>query len=61
MTNCEKIKGMSVEELANYLFEITDNCSSQMACSQGCHDDYCPEYCTLETCKKWLESECEAE
>ena len=61
MTKFERIKGMSVEELAGFIHEITDNCSSEMACNQFCHDDSCPGHCEFESCKEWLESECDAE
>lgn len=61
MTNFEWIKEMTVEELAGFIHEITDNCSSEMACNQFCHDDSCPGYCEFESCKEWLESECDAE
>lgn len=58
-TNFDKIKDMSVEEMAEFLSEIADNCSTEMACNQFCHDDNCPRYCEYESCKEWLEREVE--
>lgn len=58
-TNFDAIKGMSVEEMAEFLYEITDNCSKENSCNQFCHDDSCAGYCEYECCKEWLESEVE--
>ena len=32
MTNFEKIKAMSVEEMANLLFEVQSNCTNSNSC-----------------------------
>lgn len=52
MTNYEKIKGMSVEELAEFLCDKSD-----------CYEHRCYMYkeCAKGDKKKWLESECDAE
>lgn len=59
MTNADRIRKMTDEELADFLYEITDHCSNEMACNQFCHDDYCPGYCGYETCEKWMKREVE--
>lgn len=61
MTNFERIKGMNVEELADFLFSITNNCSDTMCENQFCNDDCCPGYCGQQSCLEWLESECGSE
>lgn len=58
MTNFEKIKNMSVEELTNFLNGISDCCDSDdyNAC------DNCPltvDECSCDGIKLWLESEAE--
>lgn len=60
MTNYEKIKGMSVEELAEFIEKakmcgalITRETTSEECC--GCADGFCKD--VLE----WLESECDEE
>lgn len=56
MTNFEKIKSMSIEELAKLLDNITDACSSGFDC------DHCPvkfpgAACCYNSFKSWLEAE----
>lgn len=55
MTNLEKIRSMSAEELAGWLEHITDCCSSNGLCLE------CPFafICNKEGLKNWLESEVE--
>ena len=57
MTNFEKIKTMSVEEMAEALDNIT-NCSGCPAQGKICSKDYTGNYkhCA-DVIKKWLESE----
>ena len=53
MTNFEKIKAMTVEELANFFEKYIE-----------CNDDMCFGHCHLgcaESHKKWLESEVDDE
>lgn len=60
MTNYERIKAMSVEELAELLNNHNDPCKFCVRCDE----DYCRSeesgYCE-EHIKKWLESEVEEE
>lgn len=56
MTNYEKIKNMSIEDLAHFLDKITYCCNNDSECG------YCPLYdaCIGTTSSKtWLESEVE--
>ena len=55
MTNLEKIRAMSAEELAGWLDHITYCCSSGSLCLE------CPIslICHKEDLKNWLESEVE--
>ena len=64
MTNYEKIKGMSVEELAEFLLKI--NCAYSEPCMTGEKDCKWEDYPTHDKgCKdcfeEWLESECDVE
>ena len=52
MNNYEKIKSMSVDEMAKWLWEIT-NCEACKA-----ESDYCFQRC-IETLKQWLLAESE--
>jgi hypothetical protein len=57
-TNADRIRNMSDEELADFLSNITSQCESNTSCNQycfGCDE----EYCDLERCLKWLQSETE--
>lgn len=59
MTNFEWIKGMNVEELAEFLLGVND------ACYLPCKwiDERCKHFGTYKGCKdcfkEWLESECD--
>jgi len=46
MTNYEKIKQMSIDEMAEFIGEC-DYCNNDLECNGNCD----------ECCKKWLESE----
>lgn len=64
MTNFERIKGMSVEELANFLLKIIDQNTAQCIIGEGiCKwEDYPTHNKGCKDCfKEWLESECDAE
>ena len=62
MTNFERIKGMSVEELAEFLDNVTSLGLDYLVGVRGFPCDYCMEKCKCESCiKEWLESECDAE
>ena len=55
MTNFEKIKQMSVEEMATFLYCYKE-CSYKCLVSKGCKD--CRKRCETEiSIKEWLESE----
>lgn len=61
MTNFERIKGMSVEELADYIHGVSEGTKPCVKCDMDC--DFCElsdEECK-EKIKEWLESECDAE
>lgn len=55
MTNLEKIRAMSAEELAEWLEHITHCCASKDLCFE------CPFtfICNKEGLKRWLEAEVE--
>lgn len=59
MTNYERIKYMSVEEMANLFEEISICCLVQDCNSCPIHEPL--SYCTEEYIKIWLESEVEEE
>ena len=64
MTNFERIKGMSVEELAEFLLKV--NTAYSEPCMTGEKDCKWEDYQThdkgCKDCfKEWLESECDAE
>ncbi len=58
MTNYERIKQMSIDEMSEFLFRIAEACGHDDRCG-NC--DTCPlkeaEYCTKDFIKLWLESE----
>jgi len=56
-TNADKIRNMTNRELAEFIYQITDNCSKENAFNQFCDDDTCPGYCKYESCIKWLEND----
>lgn len=57
-TNADRIRNMSDEELTDFLSNITSQCESNTSCNQHCFG--CDEeYCDLERCLKWLQSEAE--
>lgn len=65
MTNFERIKEMSVEELAEVFEDKVssfdcDVCSSKYAGTDCCEESGCKPF-AREWLKKWLESECDAE
>ena len=64
MTNYEKIKGMSVEELSEVFEDKVssfdcDVCSSKYAGMDCCKESNCKPF-AREWLKEWLESECDA-
>lgn len=56
MTNYERIKKMSVEEMANFLYKLDDNCTTCCATYGNCYDEDCEK-----GVKKWLETETKIE
>ena len=58
MTNADRIRAMSDEELATFISEITDECERNTECNQHCYG--CDiEYCVRESCLKWLQQPAE--
>lgn len=58
MTNAQKIRAMSDEELATFISEIADECERNTECNQHCYG--CDiEYCVRESCLKWLQQPAE--
>lgn len=56
MTNADKIRAMSDEELAYTISEIASNCERNTECNQSCGG--CDEYfCEAPDCLKWLKQE----
>ena len=54
MTNADRIRVMSDEELATFISEIADECERNTECNQHCYG--CDiEYCVRESCLKWLQ------
>ena len=54
MTNADRIRAMSDEELATFISEIADECERNTECNQYCYG--CDiEYCVRESCLKWLQ------
>ena len=54
MTNADRIRDMSDEELATFISEIADECERNTECNQHCYG--CDiEYCVRESCLKWLQ------
>ena len=57
-TKADRIRNMSDEELAEFLSGLTSQCEFNTSCNEhcyGCHE----EYCDLERCLKWLQSDAE--
>lgn len=53
ITNADRIRAMSDEELATFISEIADECERNTECNQHCYG--CDiEYCVRESCLKWL-------
>lgn len=61
MTNYEKIKSMSVEEMANAIVKgvSSDPCDYCEAYAYECHGNECHNLSDSEIVQKWLESEVE--
>lgn len=58
MTNAERIRSMSDEELATFISEIADECERNTECNQHCYG--CDiEYCVRESCLNWLQQPAE--
>ena len=58
MTNADRIRAMSNEELATFISEIADECERNTECNQHCYG--CDiEYCVRESCLKWLQQPAE--
>ena len=58
MTNADRIRAMSDEELATFISEIADECERNTECNQHCYG--CDiEYCMRESCLKWLQQPAE--
>ena len=58
MTNADRIRAMSDEELATFISEIADECERNTECNQHCYG--CDiEYCVRESCLKWLQQSAE--
>ena len=58
MTNADRIRDMSDEELATFISEIADECERNTECNQHCYG--CDiEYCVRENCLKWLQQPAE--
>ncbi len=58
MTNADRIRAMSDEELATFISEIADECERNTECNQHCYG--CDiEYCVRESCLKWLQQPAE--
>ena len=54
MTNADRIRSMTDEELATFISEIADECERNTECNQHCYG--CDiEYCVRESCLKWLQ------
>ena len=54
LTNADRIRVMSDEELATFISEIADECERNTECNQHCYG--CDiEYCVRESCLKWLQ------
>lgn len=57
VTNADRIRAMSDEELATFISEIADECERNTECNQHCYG--CDiEYCMRESCLKWLQQPC---
>ena len=58
LTNADRIRAMSDEELATFISEIADECERNTECNQHCYG--CDiEYCVRESCLKWLQQPAE--
>ena len=60
VTNADRIRAMSDEELATFISEIADNCETSTSCHQHCYG--CDvEYCEYRMCLNWLRQPTEGE
>ena len=58
LTNADRIRAMSDEELTTFISEIADECERNTECNQHCYG--CDiEYCVRESCLKWLQQPAE--
>jgi hypothetical protein len=59
MTNYDRIKNMSVEEMAQIIYDINENCTDFCALTKNghCNTFEYGEYPCTTGIKKWLESE----
>ena len=56
MSRFEKLKQMSIDELAEWLFSRNQLCEREVRCSKCEHKEWCD--CTeIKDFKKWLEAE----
>ena len=56
MTNADKIRQMSDDELADFISNITSECESNTECNQQCYG--CDnELCDYVKCIEWLRKE----
>lgn len=56
MTNYDRIKAMSINEMAYFISEMTDNCEKNTSCNQYCYG--CAKMlCVCENCLEWLQQE----
>lgn len=55
MNNFERIKSMSIEELAHFINETIDICKSKEFCEACTHHSF--NICDKDVCVNWLRSE----
>lgn len=63
-SNYERIKQMSVEDMAKLFYNSNDYCEKCKFCPTDINDLHCPNYSNMsceEGIKQWLESEAESE
>lgn len=58
MTNADKIRSMSNEELAEFILGLNERCLAGIGLCDCSNGKYCPDICKDKT-KNWLESEAE--
>ena len=58
MTNADRIRQMTDEELTAFLNDVTDCCSDGYICEK-CPLNSVGEHCNIITFEKWLKKECE--